>query len=151
MATYKSESHLRSILKGITWRFIATTDLILMVLLITCLSGNCSLESALKIGFLEFFIKLIIYYIHERIWQKSFKNNAASKKGTLQKTITWRIVATSTTFIISGTVLNNFNEVVLYIALLELVTKFALYYFHERLWAKLPTGKVRSIFKKEKE
>lgn len=150
MTTYKSESHLRSILKGITWRFIATTDLILIVLLVTCLTENCSIESALKIGFLEFLIKLIIYYFHERIWQKAFKNNTISKKITFQKTITWRIVATTTTFFISGMVLNNFNELVLYIALLELVTKFGLYYLHERIWLKLPIGRLRDIFYKQK-
>ena len=151
MATYKKESHFRSVIKGITWRLVATTDIILIVLLVTCLTGNCNFESAIKIGFLEFLIKLIIYYVHERIWQSVLKDNVATKKETLQKTITWRIIATTTTFIISGTVLNNFNEVVIYIALLELVTKFGLYYLHERLWAKIPVGKVRRFFYKEKE
>ena len=80
MSTYKSESHLRSILKGIIWRLVATTDLILIVLLVTCLTGNCSFESAIKIGSLELFIKLFIYYLHERIWQGVLKEKILSKK-----------------------------------------------------------------------
>jgi uncharacterized membrane protein len=149
MGTYKKESHLRSIVKGISWRIVATTDTIIVVMLVTCLTGNCSLDNALKIGFIEFFLKLAVYYIHERVWQYSLKDGIVTKKETLYKTISWRILATSMTFIISGAVLNAFDEIALYIALTELFTKFALYYVHERLWLKLPLGKIRRwVFKK---
>ena len=148
---YKKESHIRSILKGISWRFIATTDTILVVLLVTCLAGACSIENALKIGFAEFFIKLAIYYFHERIWQHFRKGEAITKKRTIYKSVSWRIVATSLTFIISGAILESFNEIALFIALTELITKFVLYYFHERLWLKLPLGRIRNyVYKKLK-
>ncbi len=146
MIIYKKESHLRSLIKGISWRIIATSDTILVVLLITCLTGNCSIEQAIKIGVVEFFIKLLFYYVHERFWQRSLKGNRVSSRETLYKSISWRVVATTLTFIISGTILNAFNEIALYIALVELVTKFVLYYFHERLWLRLPLGKIRNFF-----
>lgn len=146
MAKYKQESRYRSLLKGISWRIIATVDTILVVLLVTCLTGNCSLESAIKIGFVEFFIKFAVYYIHERIWQKILYDKEVSQRQTLYKTISWRIVATTMTFIISGAILNAFDEVALYVALTELFTKFILYYFHERLWLKLPLGRIRKYF-----
>ena len=145
MATYKKESHLRSLIKGISWRIVATTDTIIVVLLITCLTGNCHLDNALKIGFIEFFLKLAVYYIHERIWQHVLKDGVVSKKETLYKTVSWRIIATSMTFMISGMVLNSFDEIALYIALTELFTKFVLFYVHERLWLKLPLGKIRRL------
>ena len=149
MVTYKRESHLRSLIKAISWRIIATTDTIFIVLLITCLTGNCSIDSAVKIGLFEFIFKLIIYYFHERVWQKIIKKGFVTTKDTLYKTITWRIIATTTTFIISGTVLNAFDEIALLIALIELITKLALYYFHERIWLRLPLGKIRRLlFKK---
>ena len=66
------------------------------------------------------------------------------KRLILNKTLTWRVVATTITFIISGTILNSFNEIALFVALTELITKFVLYYFHERLWLKLPLGKIRN-------
>lgn len=144
----KSESHFRSVLKGITWRFIATTDTILVVLLITCLFGECSIENALKIGGIEFVLKLLIYYTHERIWHKIIKTKSVSKKQSLFKTISWRFVATTTTFVISGAVLKEFNEVALFIALLELISKFILYYLHERIWLKIPYGYKSSSIKK---
>lgn len=146
MTTYKKESHLRSLLKGISWRVVATTDTVLVVLLIICVSGNCSLENALKISFIEFAIKFLAYYIHERIWQKLLVNKAVTKNETLQKTISWRIIATTMTFLISGSVLNAFDEIALYIAITELFTKFVLYYLHERLWLKLPLGRIRQYF-----
>lgn len=147
---YSKESHLRSIIKGISWRFIATSDTILIVLLITCLYGECSIGNALKIGAIEFVIKLLIYYLHERIWQKLIKTKIVSKRKSLYKTISWRIIATTTTFIISGAVLKSFNEVALFIALLELISKFILYYVHERLWLKLPIGFFRKFINKNK-
>ena len=146
MATYKKESHLRSIIKGISWRVIATTDTILVVLLVTCLTGNCSIDFAIKIGFIEFFLKLLVYYFHERIWQFDLKDGVISKNETLFKTISWRVLATSMTFLISGTILNAFNEIALYIALTETVTKFVLYYLHERIWIMLPLGRIRNFF-----
>lgn len=149
MTPYKKESHIRSLLKGISWRIVATTDTILVVMLITCLNGECSLESAIKIGSIEFLIKFFIYYLHERLWQRLLVNKAVTQKQTLQKTISWRIIATTMTFIISGSVLNAFDEIALFIALTELFTKFALYYLHERLWLKLPLGRIRQYFGKK--
>jgi len=146
MTTYKKESHLRSLIKGFSWRIIATTDTILIVLFITCFSENCDLENAVKIGFFEFFIKLIVYYIHERLWQIRINSRKISTKTIVYKTTTWRIVATTMTFLISGTILNAFDEIALIIALTELFTKFVLYYSHERLWLKLPLGKIRNYF-----
>ena len=150
MATYKKESHFRSIIKGISWRVVATTDTILVVLLITCLTGECSIDNALKIGFIEFFIKLAVYYFHERIWLKILGKQANTNKEIIYKSISWRIVATSATFVISGIVLNSFNEIALYIALTELLTKFVLYYVHEKVWLKLPLGKIRKFFLRKK-
>jgi uncharacterized membrane protein len=148
MAAINKESHIRSILKGVSWRVIATTDTLLVVLFVTCLLGDCSLENAIKIGLTEFLIKLIIYYVHERIWQYKRRGTDITKSQTLYKTIVWRIIATTTTFLISGAVLNGFNEIALFIALTELITKFVLYYFHERLWLTIPLGRIRDYVKK---
>ena len=147
---YKKSSHIRSVLKGISWRFVAFTDTILVVLLVTCLMGECSLEDALKIGASEFLLKLAIYYFHERFWLRILKKQATTSKEILYKTISWRAIATTTTFIISGLVLNDgFGEIALYIALVELFTKFVLYYLHEKLWLKLPLGRIRNFFLKK--
>ena len=58
------ESHTRSILKGISWRIIATLTTISIAYLIT---GK--LDFALEIGGIEVISKIVLYYFHERLWQ----------------------------------------------------------------------------------
>ena len=64
---------------------------------------------------------------------------AATKKRSLVKTITWRVIATTDTFILAW--LFTSDEVVAAsIAGLEVVTKLILYYMHERGWSSLQWG-----------
>jgi uncharacterized membrane protein len=57
------ESKVRSALKGLSWRIIATLTIILIVYVKT---GE--IESALEIGAIEFVIKYLLYFAHERVW-----------------------------------------------------------------------------------
>jgi len=148
MTAYKKESHIRSLLKGISWRIVATIDTILVVLAVTCLMGECSLEFAFSIAFIEFFLKLAVYYVHERVWQNVLNKLKGTQKRTLYKSISWRVIATSMTFVISGTILDAFGEIAMYIAITELFTKFVFYYIHERIWLKLPLGRIRDYLYK---
>ena len=144
---YKNESVLRSLLKSFSWRIIAVSDTILTVLLVTCVFGNCSLKNALTIGFLEFLIKLIAYYAHERIWLKIQFEKRFGVTRTIYKTLCWRVVATLVTFFIAGEILNTEDNTAFYIAGIEVFTKSLLFYMHERLWLTLPLGKLRSLVK----
>ena len=58
-------SRSRHILKTITWRFVGTIDTILLSWLI---SGDPLI--GLSIGGTELITKMILYYIHERLWYK---------------------------------------------------------------------------------
>ena len=58
-----------------------------------------------------------------------------SKKRHLLKTITWRIIGTSDTMILSWIITGNWKWGVA-IGGVELITKMVLYYFHERAWYK---------------
>lgn len=146
MAKIRKSSHLRSVLKGISWRVVATTDTVLVVLFITCLMGNCSVENAIKIGAFEFFIKLVIFYFHERAWLRYLGEQAKTNKEIVYKSISWRVIATIATFVISGIILDGFDEIAIYIAFAELFTKFILYYSHEKIWLSLPLGRIRNFF-----
>ncbi|KXK26827.1 MAG: hypothetical protein TR69_WS6001000848 [candidate division WS6 bacterium OLB20] len=57
------DTHLRSIAKGISWRFNAT---FITTVISYALTGEITV--ALSIGALEFIIKVFWYYLHERIW-----------------------------------------------------------------------------------
>ena len=147
MKKYTNESVLRSLLKSFSWRIIAISDTILVVLLITCVFGDCSLKNALTIGFLEFLIKLFAYFVHERIWLSIQFEKRFGVTRTIYKTLSWRVLATVITFIIAGEILNTKDNTALYIAGIEVFTKSLLYYMHERLWLTLPLGKLRSLAK----
>ena len=62
-----------------------------------------------------------------------------SKKRHILKTITWRIVGTLDTMAL-GWIITGSPLVGLKIGALELVTKFVLYYLHERVWIKFKFG-----------
>ena len=67
MSEIRRESHWRSLLKGISWRCVATVDTILVSLLAIWLLTSefnfaHAFRDAMKIGLYEFFIKLAVYY-----------------------------------------------------------------------------------------
>jgi len=59
-----------------------------------------------------------------------------SYKRHIAKTISWRIIGTIDTVIISGLITGNI-KIGLTIGGVEIITKMILYYFHERLWYNL--------------
>tara|TARA_B100001250_G_C19373018_1_gene602821 strand:- start:138 stop:338 length:201 start_codon:yes stop_codon:yes gene_type:complete len=62
--------------------------------------------------------------------------SADTQKRTIAKTITWRILASLTTFIIAWILTGDFL-IGASIGSLEAVAKIFLYYFHERIWTNL--------------
>ena len=59
------ESHIRSIVKAITWRTGGTVVTFAVAWILTR-----RLELAVQIGFLDTAIKLGAFYAHERIWNR---------------------------------------------------------------------------------
>ncbi len=57
------ETHLRTVAKTLSWRFLAT---IVTSVLVWMLTGK--LELGLSVGILDCLSKIIIYYVHERLW-----------------------------------------------------------------------------------
>ncbi|MEQ9452157.1 MAG: DUF2061 domain-containing protein [Pseudomonadales bacterium] len=59
------ESHLRSLLKTLSWRVVGTLTTGIIAYLVTG-----TVEAAALITGSEFFVKFIVFYLHERVWQK---------------------------------------------------------------------------------
>ena len=57
------EKPLRSLFKAISWRIVATLTTILLVFVYT---GNWVISGS--VGLLELILKIVIYYVHERVW-----------------------------------------------------------------------------------
>ncbi len=59
------DKHYRSVVKALSWRVTGTVDTILVSYLVT---GKIKL--AMSIGFVELFTKVVLYYGHERVWDR---------------------------------------------------------------------------------
>ena len=111
------------------------------ILLSWMISGNP--YTGLKIGFSEVVTKMLLYYLHERLWfnvKLGVKSNGDdSKKRHLAKTFTWRAVGTLDTillaWIVTGSPMTGMK-----IGMAEVITKMLLYYLHERTWYKFDYG-----------
>ncbi|MFP2996137.1 DUF2061 domain-containing protein [Spongiivirga sp. MCCC 1A20706] len=64
------------------------------------------------------------------------KHSTDSQKVSLLKTISWRIIGTLDTMIISY-ILTGDLKIAFGIGGIEVVSKMILYYFHERVWNRL--------------
>ncbi|WP_461534430.1 DUF2061 domain-containing protein [Sinomicrobium sp.] len=127
-----NSSQKRHIVKAFTWRIIGTIDTMLLSWII---SGNPM--AGLKIGLTEVVTKMILYYIHERVWFKV--NMPDSRKRHLLKTVSWRMVGTIDTMILAW-IITGSPTTGMKIGLAEILTKMLLYYLHERAWYKIDYG-----------
>lgn len=55
----------RSLLKAVTWRIIGSLDTMFVSFLVTR-----HWKLALAIGSVEVFTKMVLYYFHERVWNR---------------------------------------------------------------------------------
>ena len=65
MPTIIVDSHSRSLAKGLSWRITATTSTMIIAVMVT---GSAAV--AITIGGIEAVAKILIYYGHERLWQR---------------------------------------------------------------------------------
>lgn len=68
------DSRIRSIVKALTWRVIATTTTMSLAYIAT---GDLKLAGA--IGAADVIIKLFFYYVHERAWGRIAWHRAVRK------------------------------------------------------------------------
>lgn len=70
--TYKKDSPTRSVMKAISWRLIASGATFLISFVVFRHSTNKTdtqvLQYATAIASVDVVIKLILYYLHERLW-----------------------------------------------------------------------------------
>jgi uncharacterized membrane protein len=155
------DSHLRSVIKAVSWRIIGTLDTILISYLWTGIG-----KKAFAIGGSEVLTKVGLYYLHERVWASiplgtvrrlnpGFSEEEVhggdtllrdSKLRSLLKAVSWRVVGTVDTILVSYFWTGDTTKA-LVIGGTDVLTKIFLYYLHERAWARIPLGTIRKIFK----
>ena len=128
----------RHLAKTITWRIVGSIDTMLIGWLF---SGNHLI--GLSIGGTEVITKMVLYFVHERLWlkinRKSESNAFLYKYRHIVKTISWRIIGTIDTTLLAWLIVGD-PIIGLQIGAVELVTKMALYYLHEKVWHKFDFG-----------
>jgi uncharacterized membrane protein len=129
------DSHVRAVAKGVTWRVIGTLDTFLWSWLITHQP-----VAAGAIASTEVFTKIGLFYLHERLWRViRFAPNSHLR--SLAKAISWRVVGSADTFILS-LIFTGSGKYAISIASAEALTKIALYYGHERVWRRVRWGRL---------
>lgn len=63
-----SEKPIRSIVKAISWRVVGTIDTLVVSYFV--LGGEGRLKEASAIAMVDFATKMILYFAHERVWNK---------------------------------------------------------------------------------
>ena len=96
---------------------------------------------------------------------KNKKVNKDSPQRSILKALSWRLVASGSTFIISFTIFTQatetaFGEILGAVAIItgvDIIAKLILYYLHERLWTNIQWGKTwrrrawKSLYRKMHE
>jgi len=122
----------RHLAKTITWRILGTLD----TLILSWYISN-DITVGVQIGFFELVSKMILYYIHERLWFKSAIES--SGKRHILKTFSWRGIGTLDTIVLGWLITGNpFTG--LKIGGAEIITKMLLYYGHEKIWYRINYG-----------
>lgn len=116
----------RYLIKSISWRIVGTIDTFILSFFF-----SSSISFGLKISVIDFLVKLIFYYLHEKIWDNV--NNKFLNVKLLYKTISWRVLGSSITIIVSYIILNN-PVIGFKIGIFEILSKMALYFLHEKVW-----------------
>lgn len=146
----KQDSHFRSVIKGASWRIVGTLDTMMLSYIFTGLAIK-----ALKIGGVELFTKIFLYWLHERLWMRlSFGRSIEIINGeevimekhyrSIVKGISWRAIGSLDTFWIALLINHDSPTAALtafYISGTEVITKVALFWLHERAWMRVKWGK----------
>ena len=136
----------RSLVKTVTWRLIGSMDTFVVSYIVTG-----TFEAALKIGGIGLCTKMIMYFVHELVWNKQKKKKKGlTVKRSFFKTMTWRMIGSLDTFIISLFVLEAVATAAT-IGGIGFFTKSTLYFFHERAWIKVKWLKTSPALLKEHE
>ena len=130
------EARLRSLTKAVSWRLVGSIDTFIISFVVT---GNAVWAGT--IASVEALTKIVLYYLHERVWRRIPWGADDRHHGrALVKGATWRAIGTMDTFMLSWLITGHLGSAAS-IASIETFTKIALYYLHEQVWARLPWGR----------
>jgi len=136
------DTNLRTFIKTFSYRICSIlTILILSVLL------NYGAGFGLKFVIITMTIGFALFFIHERIWTRInlYKEDLYdTKKRSLVKTISWRIMSFIALFIV-GMALGLSGNDALWWTVINNVAFIIVHYTHERVWNRITWGKTAKV------
>lgn len=152
------EKRWRSLAKAVSWRIVGSLDTMLLAYVVmrylfpwlgldAGVAKRDMLHTAGYIALAEVITKIGLFYLHDRAWARVPWNLKLNRTGgkregmgrSAAKTLSWRVLASADTallaFLFTGTV-----GAALTIGGLEVWTKLALFFVHERIWQRIPYG-----------
>ena len=133
------DSRVRHIAKSVTWRIIASGTTFSLALIFF---GKAEVGRVSLLVVFETLIKMLIYYVHERVWFR-LSTNLGHRLRHIAKAITWRILASGTTFLLALAFFSAHEDAMekaTFVALIESVLKLLFYYGHEEAWYRINLG-----------
>lgn len=146
----------RSVAKALSWRIVGTIDTLLLSWAVitylgpllgrTAESSGDNLKTAGYIALTEVGTKILLFFLHERAWARAgwgvrIKDGSRVETHgrTATKTATWRVIASTDTFVLALIFTGNVATAVS-IGGIEIFTKLFLYFLHERAWVRIRFG-----------
>ena len=131
------DGHARAFVKAVTWRITGSIDTFIWSLLVTHKP-----VSAGAIASLETVTKILLFYVHERLW-RLIHVAPDSHLRSLAKALSWRVVGSLDTFILSLIVTGD-AKLAISIASIDAISKIGLFYVHERIWRRVAWGRLEA-------
>jgi uncharacterized membrane protein len=140
------ESHLRTVVKVISWRIFITISHLVNAFIVTG-----SLLMGLKIAGLALVINSTLFWIHDRAWNYFQWNRkkdirlefSEGQTRSVSKIFTWRILITFSNFLIPFIITGSWGSAAIF-AGMATVVNMIIFWSHERFWNWIKWGK-RSI------
>jgi uncharacterized membrane protein len=141
-----SEKVVRSLVKTFSWRVLMTSSHVVNGIIVTG-----SMMIAVQIAGLAIVINSILYWLHERAWNRSewSRRNDLTRAfveghpRSVVKVVSWRVVVTSSNFVIPFILTGSWGAAVIF-AGLATVVNMTLYWAHERVWNIFSWGRLRN-------
>lgn len=137
------EEHPRTVAKVVSWRILLTASHIINAFIVTG-----SLLMGLQIAGLAAVINSVLFWLHERGWNIAQWNRNADdlkqfvegQSRSFSKIVTWRILITSSNFVIPFIMTGSWGQAALFGGIATVVNIF-LFWAHERIWNRVSWGK----------
>lgn len=136
------ESKLRTVSKTVVYRILCTIGVGLLALAIGATGAQAG-----TLALISFFIGIIMYYIHDRVWNLfDWKRDEQGKESAIRsivKTVIYRILVMIIVVLLVKFIITDDNAMAISFAVGQFLINLILYYIVERVANKIQKGRIQ--------